>query len=146
MRDLDQLFQGLDQSPFRRQFRLEGRELDYLLSKGMETVLEHTAGFIEQRLAPANPPNDGRQTPKRTHPAFIAQHATATCCRGCLQKWHDVPKGRELREGEKRYVLGVIERWLSQQAQMATGDSASPRSSEKVGQTGGFPGFPERSY
>jgi hypothetical protein len=110
MRDLDQLFQALDKSPFRRRFRLGGREFDYLLSKGMETVLEHAAGFIEQRLAPANTPNDGRQTPKRNHPVFIAQHATATCCRGCLQKWHDVQKGRELREDEKRYVLGVIER------------------------------------
>jgi predicted Fe-S protein YdhL (DUF1289 family) len=124
MRDLDQLFQALDRSQFRRQFRLEGRELDYLLLKGVETVLEHAAGFIEQRLATANPPNDGQQTPKRNHPVFIAQHATATCCRGCLQKWHDVPKGRELREDEKRYVLGMVERWLSQQAQMATGDSA----------------------
>jgi hypothetical protein len=113
MRDLDQLFQALDQSSFRRQFRLEGRELDYLLSKGLETILEHAAGFIEQRLAAANPPNDGRQTPKRNHPVFIAQHATATCCRGCLQKWHDIPKGRELREDEIRYVMGVIERWLS---------------------------------
>src|SRR5262245_47446296 len=146
MRDFDQLFQALDQSPFRRQFRLEGRELDYLLSKGMETVLEHATGFIEQRLSPANPPNDGRQTPKRNHPVFIAKHANATCCRGCLQKWHDIPKGRELREDEKRYVLGVIERWLSRQAQVATGDSASPRSSEKVGQAGNLPGFPERPY
>ncbi len=100
MRDLDQLFQALDLSPLRRQFRLEGRELDYLLSKGVETVLEHAAGFIEQRLVPANPPNDGRQTPRRNHPAFIAQHATATCCRGCLQNRHDVPKSRELRENE----------------------------------------------
>ncbi|MGH9835275.1 MAG: DUF4186 family protein, partial [Blastocatellia bacterium] len=72
--------------------------------------------------------NDGRQTPKRNHPVFIAQHATATCCRGCLQKWHDIPKGRELREDEQRYVLGVIKRWLARQAQMATGDSASLRS------------------
>jgi len=136
MRDLDQLFQALDQSSFRRQFRLEGRELNYLHSKGLEMILEHAAGFIGQRLAPANPPNDGRQTPKRNHPAFIAQHATATCCRGCLQKWHDIPKGRELREDEKRYVLGVIERWLSQQAQMATGDSASPRSSAKAPRNG----------
>lgn len=132
MRDLDQLFQALDQSSFRRQFRLEGRELDYLLSKGLETILEHAAGFIEQRLAPANPPNDGRQTPKRNHPVFIAQHATGTCCRGCLQKWHDIPRGRELREDEKRYVVGVIEQWLARQAQMATGDSDWSRSSAEA--------------
>jgi hypothetical protein len=73
-------------SPFRGQFRLEGRELDYLLSKCLETVWGHAAGFIEQRLAPANPPNGWRQTPQRNHTAFIAQHATATCCRGCMLK------------------------------------------------------------
>jgi hypothetical protein len=135
-RDLDRLLHALDQSPFRGQFRVEGRELDYLLSKGREAVLEHAAGFIAQRLAHANPPYDGRQTPKRNHPGFIAQHATATCCRGCLQKWHDIPKGRELLEEEKRYVLRVIVRWLSQQSQMATGDRVSPRSSANVTRNG----------
>jgi predicted Fe-S protein YdhL (DUF1289 family) len=132
MRDLNERFHALDQSSFRRQFRREGRELDYLLGKGLETILGHAAGFIEKRLAAANPANDGRQTPMRNHPVFIAQHATATCCRGCLQKWHDIPKGHELREDEKRYVLGVIERWLSQQAQMATDDNSGPCSSADV--------------
>ncbi|MCG3160456.1 MAG: hypothetical protein JMDDDDMK_01525 [Acidobacteria bacterium] len=132
MRDFDQLFQALDQSSFRRQFRLEGKELDYLLGKGLAIILEHAAGFIEQRLAPANPPNDGRQTPMRNHPVFIAQHATATCCRGCLQKWHGIPKGRELRKDEKRYALGVIERWLARQAQMAAGGNDLPRSSAEA--------------
>lgn len=116
----------MDQSSFRRQFRLEGRELDYLLNKGMEIILDHAAGFIEQRLASANPPNDGRQTPMRNHPVFIAQHATATCCRGCLQKWHSIPKGRGLREDEKHYVLGVIERWLARGAPMVTGLAPQP--------------------
>jgi predicted Fe-S protein YdhL (DUF1289 family) len=74
------------------------------------------------------------------------QMETATCCRGCLQECRDVPKPRELREDEKRHVLAVIERRLSQQAQMATSDSASSRSSEKVGPTGSLPGFPERSH
>jgi uncharacterized protein DUF4186 len=93
-------------------------------------TLEYAAGFIEQRLAAANPPNDGRQTPKLNYSSFIAQRATATCRRGCPQKWRDISKRRELREDEKRHLLGVIELRLSQQAQMATGDSASPRSSE----------------
>lgn len=118
MRNLDQLFQALSESTFRSQFRLTGAELDYLRQKGLQTVLEHAAGFIAQRLAPANPPNDGRQTPKRNHPAFIAQHATGTCCRGCLQKWHGIPKGRELRQDEQLYVRSVLERWLSRQEQL----------------------------
>ena len=82
----------------------------------MEAVLVHARDFIESRLAPAEPANDGRQTPMRNHPAFIAQHAAATCCRGCLEKWHAIPKGRPLAQTEIDYILSVIQRWLVQQA------------------------------
>jgi hypothetical protein len=115
MRDLNEVFAALGQSPFRRRFRLRGKELDYFRRQGLEVVLEHAADFIEKRLAGADPPNDGRQTPMRNHPVFIAQHATATCCRGCLEKWHGIPKGRALSMEEKQYVLAVLKEWLSRQ-------------------------------
>ena len=115
-RDLDELFERLGRSEFRSRFRLRGREFDYLNRKGLDVVLEHAADFVEKRLAPADPPNDGKQTPMRNHPAFVAQHATATCCRGCLAKWHNIPKGRPLTEPEKGYVLRVIAVWLSNAA------------------------------
>lgn len=115
MRDIEELFAALGRSPFRNRFRLKGKELEYLRSKGLAAVLEHASDFIEKRLAPAEPANDGRQTPTRNHPAFVAQHATATCCRGCLQKWHGLPKGRALDTDEKRYVLSVLKRWLAEQ-------------------------------
>ena len=114
-RNLDEVFTALDASPFRRRFRLRGKELEYLRRKGLPLVLEHAADFIEKRLAPAAPANDGKQTPMRHHPVFIAQHATATCCRGCLQKWHAIPKGRALEASEKGYVLEVIHAWLARQ-------------------------------
>jgi predicted Fe-S protein YdhL (DUF1289 family) len=115
MRDLEELFRELAGSPFRRRFRLGAKERDYLREKGLAVVLGHAADFVERRLAPAEPANDGRQTPMRGHPAFVAQHATATCCRGCLRKWHRIPGGRALDEGEKRYVVSVIGRWLEGQ-------------------------------
>ena len=114
-RDLGEVFAALGRSAFRRRFRLRGRELDYLRRKGLQAVLEHAASFVEQRLAPAAPANDGRQTPMGNHPAFVAQHATGTCCRGCLEKWHKIPKGRALTTGEKEYVVRVIARWLAGQ-------------------------------
>ena len=70
--------------------------------------------FVAQRLAPAEPRNDGKQTPFRGHPVFVAQHATATCCRGCLQKWHGVERGRVLTANEQAYVVEVIGDWLRQ--------------------------------
>ncbi|MBV9774180.1 MAG: DUF4186 domain-containing protein [Gemmatimonadetes bacterium] len=115
MRDLDDVFARLQTSAFRRRFRLRGRELEYLQSRALDTVLQHAADFVAKRLAPADIPNDGKQTPMRSHPAFIAQHATATCCRGCLEKWHRIPRGRALNEDETRHVLAALERWLRAQ-------------------------------
>ena len=112
MRDLDALFVALDRSKFRRRFVLRGKEAAYLQERGLETILVHARQFVSDRLAPAEPANDGKQTPMTNHPVFIAQHAIATCCRGCLQKWHRIEKGRALSEAEIDYVVGVIERWL----------------------------------
>ena len=78
-------------------------------------VLAHAADFIDKRLAPAYPDNDGKQTPMGKHPVFVAQHATATCCRGCLEKWHAITKGHALSPVEKQYVIDVIRRWLDLQ-------------------------------
>lgn len=131
MRDLDELFQALAQSQFRRRFRLGKRERDYLARKGLDTVLAHGAAFIAARLAPARPANDGRQTPWRNHPVFVAQHATATCCRGCLARWHGIPSGHPLSAREQRYMLTVIRHWLEQQRTSATPAAARSRSRDE---------------
>ncbi|HSV99155.1 MAG TPA: DUF4186 domain-containing protein [Sedimentisphaerales bacterium] len=115
---LDEMFEALKRSPFRSRFRLRGKEAAYLREKGLETVLTHATDFVVKRLAPARIANDGKQTPMRNHPVFVAQHATATCCRGCLEKWHRIPKGHALSDREVLYVAAVIGRWLrSQQPQ-----------------------------
>ena len=115
MIDLDEAFRRLAASAFRRKFVLRGRELAYLQTWGLPHVMKQAAEIIEKRIAAAEPVNDGRQTPWRNHPVFVAQHATATCCRGCLAKTHGIAKGHPLTEEEKAYVLRVIERWLAAQ-------------------------------
>lgn len=112
MRELDEIFAALQHSAFRRRIHLNARDLQYLRNRGLPMVMEHAEQFIAQRLAPADPPNDGRQTPWRGHPAFVAQHATATCCRKCLAKWHGISAGRALSPDEVRHVLTAIEWWL----------------------------------
>lgn len=112
---LDRLSARLAASRFRSRFRLGPKERAYLEDRGLETVLAHGGDFIAARLAPAEPANDGRQTPMRGHPVFIAQHATATCCRSCLAKWHRIPAGRPLDAEEQAHVLAVIESWLKSQ-------------------------------
>ena len=46
---------------------------------------------------------------------FIAQHATATCCRGCISKWHGIEKGRALDEVEIGFVVELIMGWIEGQ-------------------------------
>ena len=112
MRSLDEVFAALDRSAFRRRQQLSAKDADYLRDKGLDTVMLHARDFIAQRLAPAQPRNDGKQTPMRGHPVFVAQHATACCCRGCLAKWHDIAQGHPLSEPEQAHVLAALERWL----------------------------------
>ena len=112
MRDLDDLFAVLARSTFRAGFKLNARDLNYLQEKGLSEVLSHAEDFVAKRLAPAIIENEGKQTPMRGHPVFVAQHATACCCRGCLQKWHAIPQGRVLTLEEQVYIVVVLERWL----------------------------------
>ena len=94
--------------------------------KGLRTIRRHGADLIGKRVAPAAPRNDGKQTPYRGHPVFVAQHATATCCRTCLARWHDLPKGRALTREQRDYVLDVIERWIGRELDRQPVASATP--------------------
>ena len=121
MRDLDVLFASLAKSRFRRSFSLGLRERTYLAAKGRQTVIDHARAFVAQRLAPAVPINDGRQTPFRGHPVFVAQHATATCCRGCLAKWHCIAAGHLLTPEEQAHIVAAIAHWLDAQEMQPCG-------------------------
>lgn len=112
MRDLNTVFAALAQSPFRVRQRLNAKDGAYLREKGRDAVLAHARDFIARRLAPAAPKNDGKQTPMRGHPVFVAQHATATCCRSCLSKWHGIAEGHALSIEEQSHVIAAITRWL----------------------------------
>ncbi|MCD7863700.1 MAG: ATP-dependent RecD-like DNA helicase [Lachnospiraceae bacterium] len=114
------LFDRLAQSKFRSSFTLKANDIAYVKEKGMDTIRSHARDFVSKRLAPAEPLNDGKQTPMKGHPVFIAQHATATCCRGCLEKWHRIPKGSELTAEQQEYVVNVLMEWIRRQMQGST--------------------------
>lgn len=111
------ILERLGHSSFRSRFTLKEKELAYLQQQGMDKILSHGKDFITQRLAPSEPKNDGKQTPWKGHPVFVAQHATATCCRGCLEKWYKIPKKQQLTQKEQTYILSVIQAWIVQDLQ-----------------------------
>ena len=105
----------LTSSEFRNRFQLTKEDIDYINDKGLDKIKEHAQDIVAKRLAPEDIPNDGKQTPMRGHPVFIAQHATACCCRGCLLKWHRIAPGHELTSGEQVYIVDVVMEWISRQ-------------------------------
>ncbi len=111
----EMIYERLAGSKFRSRFNLSKKDKDYFADKGREKIREHACDFVAKRLSPAYPSNDGKQTPMKGHPVFIAQHATATCCRGCLAKWHGIPEDRELTETQQDYVVNVIMGWIDRE-------------------------------
>ena len=102
----------LSKSKFRSSFHLKQKEIDYISQKGLEEIKKQTYEIINKRLKPEIIKNDGKQTPMKNHPVFIAQHATATCCRKCLYKWHHIKQNKELTEHEIDFITTLIIEWI----------------------------------
>ena len=116
------MFDRLAQSKFRSGFYLKEKDKAYAADKGREKIEKHAQDFIRMRLAPAVIPNDGKQTPMKGHPVFIAQHATATCCRECIRKWHKIQPGRELSQIQQEYLVEVIMTWIQKEMDQRKND------------------------
>jgi len=114
--DYAELKPRLAQSEFRSRFRLTAKDRAYIAAKGWNRIATQARKIVISRLASAQPTNDGQQTPMRGHVVFVAQHATAACCRGCLAKWHDIPAGQALTEAQIDNIVAILLGWLKDQA------------------------------
>ena len=112
------ILEKLSQSKFRSSFKLKLKDIDYINQKGLDTIKRHAQDFVAKRVAPAFVANDGKQTPMKGHPVFIAQHATATCCRKCINKWHKFPMGTQLSQDQQDYIVTLIIKWIEQQLEI----------------------------
>ena len=116
MEDINNILYRLSMSKFRSSFHLNKKMKEYVNDKGLEVIKGHAYDFINDRLRPDYPKNDGKQTPMRqVHPVFIAQHACACCCRGCLEKWYHIPKGKELSDKEVNDIVNLLIEWIKRQ-------------------------------
>ena len=115
MKNIDEMLYSLSKSKFRNSFHLKEKDKEYIIQKGIDKIESHAYDFLRKRLASSYIPNDGKQTPMRGHPVFIAQHATATCCRSCLYKWYKIPKGVNLSKKDIDYIVDVIIAWISKE-------------------------------
>jgi len=114
MNNIEIVLNNLSKSKFRSSFHLRKYMIKYIDDKGLETIRKHTYDFVNQRLR-IKPTNDGKQTPMKGHPTFIAQHACACCCRSCLYKWHGIATYKELNEDEVNYIVDLIMKWIEKE-------------------------------
>ena len=112
---IDNKLYNLSKSKFRSSFKLTKKMKEYIKSNGYDIIENHAFDLIKKRLAPKEILNDGRQTPMKGHPVFIAQHATGCCCRGCLEKWHRISKEKELSEKEIKFIVALSMEWIKRQ-------------------------------
>ena len=109
------IFDRLSKSKFRSSFHLKDKDILYIENKGIDKIREHAYDFVTKRLADTSNVTDGKQTPMKGHPVFIAQHATGTCCRRCLEKWHYISKNKNMTDDDIKYVVDIIMSWIEKE-------------------------------
>lgn len=95
---------------------LPERIVTLALRRDPQALRESQRRMLIRELIPAEPENPWLR--KRTYFAthrdarivHCAQHATATCCRRCLELWHGIPRERRLTDWELSYVESLT--WL----------------------------------
>lgn len=116
--DINKLIDSLSKAKFRGSFHLNNKMKEYVNNNGLDVIKDHAYDFINKRLKPKSPKNDGKQTPMRqVHPVFIAQHACGFCCRNCLYRIHKIPKNKELTDEEVNYIVNFIMTWIKKEMQ-----------------------------
>lgn len=87
--------------------------INHARRKGRIEMRQHAEKVIRNRLGAAENAGDGYWVPWESNDAVnYARHATATCCRGCIQYWHGIEAERALSEGEIQYLVDLVMRFI----------------------------------
>lgn len=117
LRDASFTFEALKNELIRHHFwhqTIDQRAMNHALRKGRLQLNEAARQRIEKSIATAGNPRDGRQTPFEGNSLFYGQHATATCCRTCVEYWHGIPKSHDLSDDEIDYLHALLVRFLDE--------------------------------
>lgn len=109
-------------APFDEKSKNQAREF------GLANLKSRVRPLLEKKIAPAKIFRDGTQTKKGGSAIHYAQHATATCCRKCLEYWHGIERNRVLAKEELDYCEGLISAYLDLRADELL--SEDPKNSE----------------
>lgn len=113
--DVDYTFSALKCELWRHYYwhvDIDQKAINHAKRKGLIELKEAVYHRLQKYVGPAKPNYDGRQTPKSGNLIFYAQHATATCCRTCIEEWHGISKGQKLTEDQIKYFTELIMKYI----------------------------------
>lgn len=93
--------------------------IDHAHERGLYRLRADAEKIIGKSVSAEKPYRDGYQTPREGSPEIVhyAQHATAACCRKCIEYWHGIPQGRALASTEVAYLQDLIMRYIEERVQ-----------------------------
>lgn len=110
-------FQALRFELIRHHFwhvEIDEKAVRYARRKGISGLQDAVRSRLRSSVGSANNSFDGRQTPMAGsgNPIHYAQHATASCCRKCMEYWHAIPKTEDLTDGQIEYLSELVMMYL----------------------------------
>lgn len=111
--DVGNTFMALKKELVRHHFwhlEIDVKAINHAHRKGKSKLRDAVEQRIRKSVSSVAPSFDGRQTPTDGNIIFYAQHATACCCRKCMEYWHNIPPGRALTGEEMAYFIELV--WL----------------------------------
>jgi len=127
--DVGYVFEALKKELVRHHFwhkPIDQKAINHALRKGSRDLCQATYNRLAKTIAPLPNAWDGRQTSWEGNIIHYAQHATACCCRKCLEYWHGIPKDVELTSDQVSYFTKLIMLYINERM------PALPEDGEKV--------------
>ena len=109
--DVNYTFKALKYELWRHYYwhiEIDQKAINHARRKGKVGMRVATEKRIRNSVGAANPYRDGMQTPKNNNAIYYAQHATASCCRKCINEWHGIPFGQELTKDQITYLTELV--------------------------------------
>lgn len=88
---------------------IEKDAIDNALKSSKGELRIHAKKVLKSKIGSSHNVWDGRQTPMTGNEIVnYAQHATATCCRKCLEYWHNIKKEQDLTEEQLEFCTDLV--------------------------------------
>lgn len=149
--DVQNTFQALKYEQIRHHHwhvEIDRKAVNHARRKGKTELRKAVAHRIQKYIGEVHetedgkklPYRDGQQTPYSGNSIFYAQHATACCCRKCIEYWHGIPQGRDLTDKEIEYFTNLVMLYINERLPFITENgekvppikNKNPKSSSKT--------------